>query len=244
MTLALQGCAEEEMKSGEDVDYFLGLSLSKVPLQEIGGHIDIHINGNFAERFSPAGTMSIDKFLRGGTNSFKIFSSYPQSCELTVVKMVGRKTSTILLRETISGLTTSKFEMALKEFSLGLTPDPLLSEQQTEEDLRNIVASIYELVKNKNAASLARVLFEGEVLRGREDFYRRGKRRWMKLLGGKSNFEPPAKLNFAHGSDLVFVYSGEEGSEGWEKTLLLKNRSGSDMSGLHFVRYNDRWVVW
>jgi hypothetical protein len=243
MTLPLQACAKE-MRNGEDVDYFLGLSLSELPSQEVGGYVDVHINDNFVKRFSPAGTVMIDKFLRASTNSLLIDSSCPQSCELTVVKMVGRETSTVLVRETISGLTTSKFELVLQELSLNLVPAPLLTKEQTEEEITHIVASIYEMIKNTNATSLARVLLEGEKLRSHEDVYRRGKRRWMKVLGGKSFFVPSTKLNFVHGSDLVFVYSGEQGSEEWKKTLLFENRSGAALSGIHFARYKDRWIVW
>lgn len=240
---SLSGCAEEK-KIANDVSYYIGLSPLEGAIKDNDGYISVYINENFIKRLNPSGTMMTDKFFRKGENSFLLRSSYPKSVEVTLVKLVNKNESVILFHNTISASSTLAFEVDLQDFSLPITLDPLLTKERAEDDIKNLIANIHKLIINKKSASLVRILCEGEMLRGQEGACKHEELRWKKVFENQPSFVSSDKLNFEHGSDLVFVYSGKEGSEKWKNTLLLENTNGADLHGIHFARFKGRWIVW
>ncbi len=246
--LHLSGCAYED-RQHLGVYYFAGLSRLESVAEYTDGYADMYINGDFVKRFNSSGVTPIYKFLTQEPNIVLVKSHFAEAYQITIVRRAKPKAEdTFVLQDIMPGKTTFKRHFYSADNPDWPVLDTLMQENKAEHEneIESIVEDVFEMLTSANASLLVKTVLEGEVVRGQIARFRRGEDMWRRVLSRSASFSRPRQLNYIHGPSLVFVYSGEKGSEAWKKTLLFENEDSNviDLPGLHFGRIQGRWIVW
>jgi len=230
-----------------------GRGYKKNPDKRADTGLRVFINGNFCQ-FICAGSFggAVDKFLKSGDNTLEIEGSTEQPFEVTMVSSTaGHVPLRTIFKQRWPGLSsTEKAKVSFRLKKTELLPifdkQSALPERLTaERELTTTVSNLYQTCVTRNKAEFLRITLAGYAIHSPSEVPALAD--GVGLIFEGFQLKPfPAKLNFIHGKNMVFVYSAITDNARASSMLLFEPRSADSCSvaGVHFGRIGNQWVVW